>query len=58
MDRLARNLDDLRSIVGRLTDKKVRVEFMKEQLTCTDDDNAMANLLLNVMGSSQSSNGR
>ena len=50
MDRLARNLDDLRSIVRRLTRKKVRVEFVKEQLTFTGDDNAMANLLLNVMG--------
>ena len=50
MDRLARNLDDLRSIVRRLTDKKVRVEFVKEQLSFTGDDNAMATLLLNVMG--------
>ncbi|MBC7591422.1 MAG: recombinase family protein [Salinibacterium sp.] len=50
MDRLARNLEDLRSIVRRLTAKKVRVEFMKEQLSFTGDDNAMANLLLNVMG--------
>lgn len=50
MDRLARNLDDLRSIVRRLTAKRVRVEFVKEQLAFTGDDNAMANLLLNVMG--------
>lgn len=50
MDRLARNLDDLRAIVRRLTEKKVRVEFVKEQLTFTGDDNAMATLLLNVMG--------
>ena len=50
MDRLARNLDDLRLIVRRLTVKKVRVEFVKEQLSFTGDDNAMANLLLNVMG--------
>ena len=50
MDRLARNLDDLRSIVRRLTTKKVRVEFVKEQLSFTGDDNAMATLLLNVMG--------
>lgn len=50
MDRLARNLEDLRSIVRRLTAKKVRVEFVKEQLSFTGDDNAMANLLLNVMG--------
>jgi DNA invertase Pin-like site-specific DNA recombinase len=50
MDRLVRNLDDLRSIVRRLTAKKVRVEFVKEQLSFTGDDTAMANLLLNVMG--------
>lgn len=50
MDRLARNLEDLRSIVRRLTVKKVRVEFVKEQLAFTGEDNAMATLLLNVMG--------
>jgi len=40
MDRLARNLDDLRSIVRKLTAKGVRVEFVKEQLTFTGDDTA------------------
>ena len=40
MDRLARNLDDLRYIVRRPTAKKVRVEFVKEQLTFTGDDSA------------------
>lgn len=50
MDRLARNLEDLRSIVRRLTAKQVRVEFVKEQLTFTGEDTAMATLLLNVMG--------
>lgn len=30
MDRLARNLEDLRRLVRRLTDKQVRVEFVKE----------------------------
>lgn len=50
MDRLARNLEDLRQLVRRLTDKKVRVEFVKEQLTFTGEDSAMANLLLNMMG--------
>ncbi|PPG79293.1 hypothetical protein C5D04_10170 [Rathayibacter sp. AY1D2] len=50
MDRLARNLEDLRRLVRRLTDKRVRVEFVKEQLTFTGEDSAMANLLLNMMG--------
>ena len=50
MDRLARNLDDLRNTVRTLTGKGVRVEFVKEQLTFTGDDSAMATLLLSVMG--------
>lgn len=50
MDRLARNLEDMRKVVRQLTDKKVRVEFVKEGLTFTGDDNATATLLLNVMG--------
>jgi DNA invertase Pin-like site-specific DNA recombinase len=50
LDRLARNLDDLRAIVRRLTEKGVRVEFVKEQLTFSGEDSPMANLLLNVMG--------
>ena len=32
MDRLARNLDDLRSLVRTLTGKGVRIEFVKESL--------------------------
>jgi DNA invertase Pin-like site-specific DNA recombinase len=35
MDRLARNLDDLRRIVQTLTAKGVRIEFAKEHLTFT-----------------------
>lgn len=50
MDRLARNLDDLRRLVRVLTDRGVRVQFVKEQLTFTGDDTAMATLLLSVMG--------
>jgi len=50
MDRLARNLDDLRGIVRTLTARGVRVEFVKEQLTFTGEDSPMANLLLSVMG--------
>lgn len=42
MDRLARNLDDLRRTVRVLTDKKVRVQFVKEQLTFTGEDSPMA----------------
>jgi DNA invertase Pin-like site-specific DNA recombinase len=50
MDRLARNLDDLRRVVRTLTGKGVRVEFVKEALTFTGEDSPMANLLLSVMG--------
>ncbi|WP_405180921.1 recombinase family protein [Nocardia sp. NBC_01377] len=50
MDRLARNLDDLRRLVRLLTGKGVRVEFVKESLTFTGEDSPMANLLLSVMG--------
>ena len=50
MDRLARNLDDLRSLVQGLTRRGVRVEFLKEQLVFTGEDSPMANLMLSVMG--------
>jgi len=51
MDRLARNLDDLRRIVASLTERGVQVCFIKEALTFTGDDSAMSKLLLNIMGS-------
>ncbi|MDA8080659.1 MAG: recombinase family protein [Actinomycetota bacterium] len=50
MDRLARNLLDLRTIVQDLTRRGVRVEFVKEALTFTGDDSPMSHLLLSVMG--------
>lgn len=50
MDRLARNLDDLRRIVQGLTKRGVRIEFVKENLTFTGEDSPMATLLLSVMG--------
>ena len=50
MDRLARNLDDLRKIVLGLTGRGVVVEFVKEHLAFTREDNAMSKLLLSVMG--------
>ena len=50
MDRLARNLDDLRRLVQKLTQRGVRIEFLKEGLVFTGEDSPMANLLLSVMG--------
>ena len=44
MDRPARNLDDLRQLVCTLTDRGVKVEFVKEDLTFTGDDSPMATL--------------
>jgi len=50
MDRLARNLDDLRQTVRNLTSKGVKVQFVKESLTFSGEDSPIANLLLSVMG--------
>jgi len=50
MDRLARNLDDLRRLVQGLTQRGIRIEFVKEGLTFTGDDSPMATLMLSVMG--------
>lgn len=50
MDRLARNLDDLRRLVQSLTQRGVSIEFAKESLTFTGEDSPMANLMLSVMG--------
>jgi DNA invertase Pin-like site-specific DNA recombinase len=50
MDRLARNLVDLRTLVDGLTGRGVQVEFVKERLSFTGEDTLAAKLLLNVMG--------
>ena len=50
MDRLARNLDDLRQIVLGLTERGVHVRFEKENLIFTGEDSPMSHLLLSVMG--------
>ncbi len=50
MDRLARNLDDLRRVVQSLVKRGIRIEFVKEGLTFTGEDSPMATLLLSVMG--------
>lgn len=51
MDRLARNVDDLRRMVKDLTGRGVVVRFHKEGLTFTGEDSPMANLLLSMLGS-------
>lgn len=50
MDRLARNLDDLRRLVHLLTQRGIKIQFVKENLTFTGEDSPMATLLLSVMG--------
>lgn len=50
MDRLARNLDDLRRLVQLFTGRGIRVEFVKEALSFTGEDSPMSTLLLSVMG--------
>jgi DNA invertase Pin-like site-specific DNA recombinase len=51
LDRLGRNLDDLRRLVTELNGRGVAVQFLKENLTFTGDDNAMSKLLFNMLGS-------
>jgi DNA invertase Pin-like site-specific DNA recombinase len=50
LDRLARNLVDLRQLVDGLLECGVTVAFVKERLTFTGEDSAMSKLLLSVMG--------
>lgn len=51
IDRMARNLVDLRNLVKQLNGKGVEVHFVKEQLIFTGKENPMSTLLLNMMGS-------
>ena len=50
MDRLCRNLDDLRRIVKELTGRGVMVKFHKEGLSFTGEDAPMSHLLLSMLG--------
>lgn len=50
MDRLARNLDDLRQLVNTQTKRGICVRFIKENLTFTGEDSPMSNLMLSVLG--------
>ena len=51
MDRLARNLEDLRRIVSFLNKKQVSLRFIKENMEFNGEETALATLMLNVMGS-------
>ena len=51
IDRLARSLEDLLSLVKELIDRGVTVHFHKEQLLFTGEPNAMQELMLSLLGS-------
>jgi len=51
LDRLGRNLDDLRRLVTQLNGRGIVVQFLKETLTFTGDDSSMSKLLFNLLGS-------
>ncbi len=52
MDRLARNIVDLRNIVSELNAKGARVRFVKENMTFSaDNSDPFATLMLNMLGS-------
>lgn len=51
LDRLGRNLEDLRNLVKQLVHKGVEVVFVKERLTFTaEKKNPMQELMFNIMG--------
>ena len=50
IDRLARNLADLLSLIRTFADKGVGVRFHKEGLHFTGDDSPMQNMMLSLMG--------
>ncbi|MCY1303436.1 Transposon Tn3 resolvase [compost metagenome] len=50
IDRLARSLADLLALVQSLNAKGVHVQFIKEQLLFTGDDNPTQHLMLSMMG--------
>ncbi|BCS87132.1 recombinase family protein [Pseudodesulfovibrio sediminis] len=50
IDRLARNLQDLQSIVEGLNERGVTVKFHTENLTFTGDESPMQKLMFQMMG--------
>lgn len=50
MDRLARNLDDLRKIVNTQTERGVQFKFIKEDMSFSSEKTPMAQFMLSVMG--------
>lgn len=50
IDHIARNLKDLKAIIDRLLEKGVTIQFHKECLTFNGTDDAMSQLMLQMMG--------
>lgn len=50
MDRLARNLKDLKDLVDGLVTRKIQVHFLKENLQFSGENSATSNLILHLMG--------
>ena len=50
MDRLCRNMRDLLNLVADLNARGIAVEFVKENLAFTGDDNPMSKLMLHLLG--------
>jgi DNA invertase Pin-like site-specific DNA recombinase len=51
LDRLARNLYDLQSLVKKLVEKGVKIHFVKEGLAFSNQHDPIAYLTLSIMGS-------
>jgi DNA invertase Pin-like site-specific DNA recombinase len=50
LDRLARNLYDLKKTVNTLVGKNIQVQFLKENLIFSGEESPMSSLLLAIMG--------
>lgn len=50
MDRLARNLDDLRKLVTSLNKNNIKIHFLKDNLIFSGEDSPMAKFTLSIMG--------
>ena len=57
MDRLARNLDDLRALVREFTEAGVAVEFVREHMTFTGNDSPIQQLMMSLLGALPNSSG-
>jgi DNA invertase Pin-like site-specific DNA recombinase len=50
MDRLARNMLDLQTLIADLNSRNIAVEFIKEHLIFTGEDSPMSKLMLSILG--------